>query len=456
MNRITKRTWFLGVFLGILIGGMGIFLWRYSVQAPEWISMAGGANSGNSTLVSGAVVDRWGYLLLETGSGFRNYSTDLLTRRSTLHWLGDRGSNIRARIVGNYAGAMAGFDRVNDTYNVSGGSGTAMLTLSARVQNTALTALSGRKGTVAVYNYKTGEILCAVSGPTFDPDNVPDIDGNDAYTGVYLNRFMQSSYTPGSVFKVVTTAAALASVPGIEDMHFTCYGRYAYGTEAVTCESAHGTLDLRSALAQSCNCAFAQIAEKVGRKNMTAYVQKFRITEPVQFDDISTVKGNYDISNTGAASFAWSCIGQHSDLINPCRYMTFMGMIAGGGKAAMPYLMEKVLCGGELTYQAKPTLSERIMDEELARRMQDYLRNNVETKYGSWQFPGLTVCGKSGTAQVSGGQSPHALFAGFVTDPQYPLAFIAVVENGGYGAAVCIPILSAVLKECKAVMDAEL
>ena len=65
----------------------------------------------------------------------------------------------------------------------------------------------------------------------------------------------------------------------------------------------------------------------------------------------------------------------------------------------------------------------------------------------------MTVCGKSGTSELGGDQAPNAMFAGFVMDEAYPLAFIAVVENGGYGSSTCVPILSKVLSACKEVMD---
>ena len=94
------------------------------------------------------------------------------------------------------------------------------------------------------------------------------------------------------------------------------------------------------------------------------------------------------------------------------------------------------------------------MSESLANKMKAYLRNNVEVTYGTWKFPGLTVYGKSNTAELGQGQISNAMFAGFCTDPQYPLAFVCVVENGSYGAATCVPILSTVLSECKAVLDA--
>ena len=77
------------------------------------------------------------------------------------------------------------------------------------------------------------------------------------------------------------------------------------------------------------------------------------------------------------------------------------------------------------------------------------MANNVTAKYGAWNFPGLSVCAKSGTGEVGGGKRPNAMFAGFLTDTDLPLAFIACVEEGGYGAQVCVPVLNAVLQACR-------
>ena len=240
MNRVTRRTWLMAVFIGVLLGGLCFFLWEYAANAGDWIA------SGNVSIASGTVTDRSGKVLLELGDGKR-YSDDKTTRMSTLHWVGDRNGAIRASAVSKYRAEMAGFSLVNGVYKGTGQEGLAQLTLSSQVQNVAYNAMAGRKGVVAVYNYKTGEILCALSTPTYDPDNVPDIAGDTsgAYEGVYLNRFLQSAYIPGSIFKVVTTGAALESVPDILDKTFTCTGAYGKGEEKVTCEKAHGTLTLK-------------------------------------------------------------------------------------------------------------------------------------------------------------------------------------------------------------------
>lgn len=455
MNRVTKRSWLMGLFILLLLGGMGFFVLEYTVKADKWVVSPGSPHVfKGSNLGTGTVVDRDNVVLLDVEEE-RKYSDNAQTRASTMHWLGDRQGSIQAGAVGSYAAIMSGYDKVNGLYDFSGSGGVEKLTLSARVQNAALTALNGRKGTVGIYNYKTGEILCAVTSPTYDPDNVPDIEGDTSgkFEGVYLNRFLQSSYVPGSIFKVVTTAAALECVPDIESKTFYCDGSYEYGTEAVTCETAHGTLDLKGALAHSCNCSFAQIAQLVGRKNMEKYVKKFGITQSVSFDGVTSAVGNYDISNTGGASFAWSCIGQHSDLVNPARFMTFMGTIANGGKGAEPFLVSSVARGEEMVYEAKANATDRIMSQTTAEKLQSYLRNNVQIIYGDGHFPGLTVCAKSGTSQLGGGQKSNAMFSGFLLDEKYPLAFIVVVENGGYGSATCVPVLAPVLQECRAVLD---
>lgn len=455
MNRVTKRSWMMFLFVGLLLGGMGFFVGEYALKADKWIAATGSPHLyNNSNLGNGTVVDRDGVLLLDITGG-RTYSDNAQTRASTMHWLGDRQGSIQAGALANYAAVMAGYDKVSGLYNYAGSGGVAELSISAAVQNAALEALGERKGTVGIYNYKTGEILCAVTSPTYDPDNVPDIAGDTSgkYEGVYLNRFLQSTYVPGSIFKIVTTAAALECVPDIESRTFYCDGSYEYGTESVTCETAHGTLDLKGALAHSCNCSFAQIAKLVGRKNMEKYVDKYGITDSVSFDGVTSAKGNYDISNTGGASFAWSCIGQHSDLINPARFMTFLGTIAAGGKGVEPYLVSSVMRDGEAVYTAQAQSTGRIMSEETAAKLRSYLRNNVQTIYGDGHFPGLSVCAKSGTSQLGGGQKSNAMFAGFVMDESYPLAFIVVVENGGYGSATCVPVLSQVLQACKAELD---
>ena len=455
MNRVTRRVWLMLVFIAILVGGMGFFIFEYATKSDQWVVFNGSPHVyADERTAEGVFVDREGQTLLDTRDG-RTYADDALVRQATLHWVGDRKGNISAPAVSYYLKEMVGYDPVDGVYAPGGADGEVELTISSYVQTVALEAMNGRKGTVAVYNYKTGEILCAVTTPTFDPNDVPDIAGDttDTYKGVYLNRFVQSTYIPGSIFKIVTTAAALDCVDGIEDMTFECKKTYEFGVDKVTCERAHGKLNLKGAMANSCNCCYAQIAQLVGRENMMHYVELFGITAPVSFDGITTATGNYDVADAAPVELAWSCIGQYTDQINPCRFMTFMGAIASGGTGVEPYLVSRVTVGDEVTYQAQPVSTQPLISQQQADILQEYMRNNVTAVYGDRNFPGLTVCAKSGTSQLGGGEKSNAMFAGFVADEAYPLAFIVVVENGGYGSSTCVPILKEVLAACKSVMD---
>ena len=451
MNRIAGRAWVLWLLVSLLLGGVGFFLYEYAVSSHKWVMHSANPHvyqGAAQTVACGKVTDRDGIFLLDLGNG-RQYAHDSYLRAATLHWLGDRSGNIAAPSLSHYANELAGFTPVNGIYGYGGTGANAKLTLSAPVQKTALEALGSYKGTVAVYNYRTGEILCAVSTPAFDPDHVPDFSMDTAglYEGVYLNRFTQSVYIPGSIFKIVTTAAALETLPDVRRQSFTCTGTFTIGGDKVTCERAHGTLTLKNAMARSCNCYYANLALRLGADTLEDRVEAYGVTKPVSFDGIVTARGNFSAAGQQRVELAWSAIGQHKDQINPCAFLTFVGAIANGGQGVKPYVMASV---GE--YQAQSQPMERIMSEDIAAILREYMRNNVVNNYGADNFPGLTVCAKSGTGQVSG-KRPNAMFVGFVSDEQYPLAFIAAVENAGYGKQVCVPILSKVLSACRDVLD---
>ena len=457
MNRVAHRTTIALILALILIGGMLFFLAEFLFKADDWTVFEGNPHIYNGTNIGcGVIYDRDGEVLLSALDG-REYSDDADIRKSTLHWLGDRAGYISAPAVSHYSEEMAGYGLINGLYSYSGTGGEAVMTISAEVQKAALDALGNRAGTVAVYNYKTGEILCAVSTPNYDPDNVPDIAGDTSgrYEGVYLNRFTQVAYVPGSIFKLVTTSAAFEEFgENALNLTYTCEGSYKIGADYITCGKSHGSISLKTALAKSCNCYFAQLVQKLSGRTLNRYVEKFRITESLHFDGITTREGKFSIENAAESQIAWGGIGQYLDLVNPARFMTFMGVIAGGGEASEPYVVAQVKNSGS-GYTVKPVSTGRLMDRDTARNLQKLMRNNVTEIYGDWYFPGLEVCAKSGTAEVGGGELPNATFAGFVANEEYPLAFICVVENGGSGSDVCTPIVSEVLLACKELMDGE-
>lgn len=461
MNRIAIRANIILIIAALLLLGFAFFVAEYSMDAEKWLTTEGSPHvyNGKTNMDTGIAVDRDGILLLDMRSG-RTYSNIESIRMSTIHWVGDRSGNVIAPALGEYAKEIIGYDEFNGLYSYGETGGVATLTLSAEVQAAALEALGDYKGTVCVYNYKTGEIICAVSTPTFDPDNAPVIteENQDQYDSIYYNRFTMGRYIPGSIFKVVTLAAALEELPDIQDQKFTCTGTYQIGNKTISCNNntSHGTQTLKTAFKNSCNCAFAQIAAQLGGENLEKYVKQFGLTDSITFDGITTGKGNFtvedeDDNGSNDIEVAWSSIGQYKDLINPCSFMTFMGAIGNNGRVIYPYVVDRVTCDGEASYRATTTKGEQILSKETANLLCEYLENNVNEKYGAQNFAGLTVGAKTGTGEVEG-QRSNAMLAGVVNDSKYPLAFLICVEDAGYGQSVCVPIASQVLTACKEVL----
>ena len=198
--------------------------------------------------------------------------------------------------------------------------------------------------------------------------------------------------------------------------------------------------------------AFGELAGKVGTKALMEYAEKLGLTESFECDGIPVKAGTVDLKDADAGDLAWAGIGQYTDQVNALTFLRAMGRIAGGGTGAEPYLMAKITRGEKTAYEAKTETSSRALKAETAAKLTEYLRNNVATMYGDWQFGGLNVCAKSGTAEHEG-ETADAMFAGFCVDENCPLAFVVFVENGGSGSAVAAPIAAKVLQVCAAAIN---
>ena len=454
MNRVATRALAVLLLVAVLVGGLGFFLWEYTTQASAWIVFPGSPHvyTGNN-IDCGVVTDANGTLLLDMRQD-RTYSSDALLRTSTVHWLGDRDGFVEAPALSHYAAEMAGYSLVNGVYAYGETAGVARLTLLAEAQKAALEAMETTKERWRYTTTKPARFCAPCPPPPMTRTTcriwrrIPR-ENTRACTSTALPR---SVYIPGSIFKVVTLAAALQEIPDLQQQTFTCTGAYEMGVDKITCERAHGTQNVKDAFANSCNCAFAQISEQLGGETLAKYVEEMGITESQTFDGITTAEGNFQVDNT-PVNVAWSAIGQYLDQINPCAFLTYMGAIAGGGVGVEPYLVENITVGNTTTYQASTHQTERIMDAQTAKTVQEFLRNNVETRYGPGNFGSLRVCAKTGTAEVGGDRKPNAMLSGFTTDEDYPFAFIVCVEDGGYGASTCIPIATQVLEACKQAID---
>ena len=442
MKRLNRRTAITLVLVAGLLAGLVFFCVQLFRNGNDWVGFF-----GTTYYESGAIYDSKGVKLYDGETG--EYADDWSTRVSTLHLVGDRNFGTSLRSV--LASRLTGYNPITGT---TLGSHDVTLTVDASLNAAAYNALNGRKGVVAVYNYLTGDIECLVSAPSYDPLNPPaDINENPAYEGAYLNRFFSSTYTPGSIFKIVTTAAAIEQKKDLDSFAFSCTGSYQIGEDTITCPYAHGqNLNIDQCLASSCNGAYAQLALELGGDTLEKYMEQAGLMESLKICDINTARGSFEAAPKGSSYLGWSGVGQYKDLVNPCTMLAFLGGIANRGVATVPQLVDKETLSGSSVPAAFPdgTDTFKIYDEATCNRLKEMLRNNVVNQYGQSQFGDLPVCAKSGTAEVGGGKQPHAWFVGFVDDVNTPLAFVVLVENGGSGASVAGSIAAQVLAQATA------
>ena len=448
MKRIERRAVVCAILALALAAGMAVFLGRYFLSGGDWASSAFNRHlyDSNGVLATGTVLDRDGDVLSSAENGNRTYYDNETVRKATLHAVGDLQGNIGTGALNAFADKLTGYNLINGAFGAERGS-DLYLTMDARCNYEAYRALDGHAGTVAVYNYKTGEILCMVSSPSYDPLNVPaDIETNERYEGAYLNRFLSSTFTPGSVFKTVTLTAALEELPGLEERRFLCEGTCQIGEETIICSGTHGEQSLGDAFANSCNVAFAQLAAELGADTLQRYTEQAGLMDSYSVNGLPTAKGSFDWESITDGQLGWAGVGQHHDRVNPCALMVYMGAIANGGKAAVPQIIQKTVSA--LGIPSLPTATRKtdtLVSADTAERLAELMAENVEKTYGTKRFPNMDLCAKSGTAEVGVDETPHAWFAGFLRNEEAPYAFVVLVENGGGGNAVAGTVAGKVL-----------
>ena len=418
MKRVKSRAAAALLLALALLFGMGAYVLRYAEEGENWVMFSANENVySEGTVILGSITDRHGVLLAHTQDGERCYAADAATRRACLHAVGDFEGNIGTGAVTVFAEEMTAYDPIA---GLAAGGGRLALSIDAELNRIAYEALDSRRGAVMLMNYETGEILCMLSTPSYDP--VAGFDREDeAFEGAYLNRCLSASYTPGSVFKLVTLAAAIETIPDLYERSFSCAGSKDVNGIAIKCTGWHGEQTIEQALANSCNCAFAQISLELGPEVLADYADRLGFCESHRVSGIETRAGSFEKAATLSADLAWSGIGQYTDLVNPYAMLRYVSAIANGGS-----VHEGVLLKGESSEQTE------LLSADTADKIAQMMSYTVIYSYGAENFPDLALCAKSGTAELGDGSS-HAWFTGFLTDEAHPYAFCVVIEEGGSG-----------------------
>ena len=439
----------LYILLAAFLGGLGYLLVNLFLNGGKWAMQPynGHISGETSTVKLGDITDRDGSLLATTQDGTRLYSQDETVRRALLHTVGDPYGYISTSIQSTMSSKLSGYNIVtglNNTFFNRLGSDIA-LTVDQDACAAAYNALGGKNGGVIVYNYQTGDILCKVSTPTFDPENIPeDLETNDAYKGAYLDNTLSSSFTPGSIFKIVTAAAAMERWPDSwSTITYSCSGSVELAGSDITClhGNAHGTQDMAAALGNSCNVYFAQLANDLGAEALQAKAKEMGFNFSFDLNGISTMESTIDLAGANANQLGWAGVGQYTVLANPYHMMCLMGAIANGGEYVQPRLTQGADLLGEITGGSR-----QLVSSGEASQLKELLRSNVEYYYGGYLFPdGMNVCAKTGTGEVGEDKGPNCWMVGFCDSTVYPYAFAVVVEDGSGGIESAGSVVSAVL-----------
>ena len=428
MKKITRRAFSVLLLALAIIFGMTVFALRYADEGSDWALYFASANSG----AGGELRDRHGELLASFDATKYAFSENAETRVACYHVTGDYWNRTGTGALGAYWDRMQEYSLIEGTNKKEPKALT--LTIDASVCRAAWNAIGyDRRGAAMLMNYKTGEVLCMVSLPSADP-----ISGEAKVADTaFINRCLSASFPPGSIFKLVTAAAAIEDVPDIYSRSFLCEGDYTIGTVEIHCTGVHGEQTIEQALANSCNCAFAQIAVAAGYNSVYSHVKAYGFLERQELDGIGAIAGSYRTSYAGDPELAWSGIGQSTDLVTPYAMLRYVAAIANGGMLATPRLI----------LMDEPAEQTRLVEASTAAKLKEMMNYNVVTHYmPDLYFPGLShLCAKTGTAELGDGTS-HAWFVGFLDDPGHPYAFVVLVERAGSGLVAAAPVANRILR----------
>lgn len=344
------------------------------------------------------------------------------------------------------------------------------LTLDLALQEKANELLGDQRGAAVLMDAQTGAILAMASKPNFDPNQLyantggqseQEIEQAKAYWeelneqegSPLLFRPTQGLYAPGSVFKTVTVAAALDSGIAKPDTVFRDEGALKIDDRVIVEQNRPNenriNYTLTEAYGYSLNVVFAQVGLQLGPERLADYAHRFGFGEVIPFDmpvaqsQISDEPGF--LSNQ--AALADTAFGQGQLLVTPLQMAEVAGAIANEGEMMRPYLLDQVRdAGGDTLQKGEPRTWQRAIKPETAAQVQEMMIKSVQNGYASSaRIPGYVVGGKTGTAEVSG-QQPHAWFIGFAGEDQPQYAVAVVVEHGGGGGEVALPIGRQLLK----------
>ncbi|HEU4702787.1 MAG TPA: penicillin-binding protein 2 [Conexibacter sp.] len=346
---------------------------------------------------------------------------------------------------------------------------SVITTLDPQAQRIAIEQLraTGSPGAVVALDPRTGAVKVMASTPGFDPNQLgePGVFRrlNSSGSGApLLDRATQSSYAPGSTFKVVTAAAAIDS------------GRYTPdsvvdGSSPKTISGvplrndlgeSYGPITLTTAMTNSVNTVFGQIGEALGKQTMADYMRRFGFYAKPPLDypaeellaSGERLNGKLLPVTSDQVDVGRMAIGQDKLAVTPMQMAMVVAAIANGGRLMKPHLADRIVDpDGRTVDRVEPEVASTPVSPETAAQVNQMMRTVVESGTGTAvQLPGVEVAGKTGTAEIGtvGANLTQPSFVAFAPadDPRIAIAVIVERSQGGFGGTVAAPIARAVLE----------
>lgn len=331
-------------------------------------------------------------------------------------------------------------------------------TLDLSLQQAASDALGDNRGAVIVTEVDTGNILCMVSKPDFDPNDIEaewERLGADTDSGTLVNRVTQGLYAPGSTFKIFDAIELMdEDMAAANAFSYNCIGYDNNFTledgQPIHCYhwTAHGTVSLEKAFAKSCNCAFVNIGNSLNRDSFCTLLNNMMFGEALPYDLPSGTSSYTLTADTTKEDVTQLSIGQGSTLMTPMHLNMITAAIANGGTVHKDQIIASVKTGtGSTLSETKPEDYRTVMTAEVAAKMREMMRDVIAegtaTKLSSRPY---NPCGKTGSAEIVTGESTsHAWFTGFAPEENPEIAITVIVEGAGTGGVSAVPVVRSVL-----------
>ncbi|MBW2056572.1 MAG: penicillin-binding protein 2 [Deltaproteobacteria bacterium] len=359
-----------------------------------------------------------------------------------------------------------------------------VLTIDLEVQKAVEDLLVGKIGAAVAIDPMSGRILAMASSPSFNPDLFASgICREDWITLLNTpfhplqNKAIQGQYPPGSVFKIITAAAALEEGLLTPDETLECPGFFTLGRKTYRCwkKGGHGTVNLRRALVESCDVFFYQVALRLGIDTIAKYARQFGFGKPTGIRLGGEKPGLMPTTVWKQRKYheAWydgetlvSGIGQGAILVTPIQMANMISAIANGGILYRPQLVQRVEdVNGNVIEQYPSTVMSRVsVSKKTLQIIRQALRGVVEDPRGTGKaarIEGVPVFGKTGTAQVVKLETfeemeneqdlpiryrDHAWFVAYACRQNPSIAVAVLIQHGGHGASAAAPVARRIIE----------